>query len=81
MRAHVSAVEGVSAVFICISWVLKRGREGAGMGCREEGGPDCSFEGLIQSPVEEKSMEAYSKLRAQPEFVIGVPLGDGKGAR
>lgn len=25
-------------------------------------------------------MEGYSKLRTLPEFVIGVPLGDGKAA-
>lgn len=46
-------------------------RKGTGMGCREEGNRDCSIKGLIQSPVEEKSMEGYPKLRAQP----GVPLG------
>lgn len=63
-------------VFLCLAWVLKTGRKGTKMGCMEEAVMDCSFEGLIQPPVEEKSMEGHAKLRAQPVFVIELPLED-----
>ena len=62
-------------MFLCLAWVLKTGRKGTGMGCLEEEVMGCSFEGLIQPPVGEKSMEGRSKLRVQPVFVIRVAFG------